>query len=215
MLNTFTPGPDRWKLGFREAVLSNFDFLAFHGLRPVRQEVTFVRYESSEVFVNVYHGRGSYELGVEIGRLKDPQKRELSIGGVVDWAGAYEAEGFGKHVMFQVGTREGVLEFVAKLAALVRKYAIPLVRNDGSAWNTALELQARRRDEYIKGANLAALREKAEAAWHAKDYAHVVELYSHVREDLTEVEVKKLVYAERQALAADAATSRSSPQKKR
>jgi hypothetical protein len=48
-----------------------------------------------------------------------------------------------------------------------------------------------------------------------KDYAQVVELYSPVREDLTDVEVKKLTYAEQQGLAAEGVGSRSSSRKKR
>lgn len=191
------PGPERAKLGFKEAVLSSFKFVTELGLHAVDEKVTFVRYESPEVFINVYHGRASFEMNVEIGRMRDPNKT-LSIGGIVEWAGAYKTEGFGQHVMFQVSTREGVQEFVPKLAALVRKYAIPLLRNDDSAWNAALDLQGRRWDEYVKEVNLAALREKAEAAWHAKDYVRVVELYEPVRQDLTEVEAKKLAYAEHQ-----------------
>src|SRR5438128_6558460 len=101
------PGPERAKLGFQEAVLSSFTFLSEFGLRSVEQKVTFLRYESRHVFVNVYHGRASYELGVEVGRLKEPE-RKLHIFTIVHWAGAAKAEGFGQHVMFQVGTREGV-----------------------------------------------------------------------------------------------------------
>jgi hypothetical protein len=33
------------------------------GLRPVEEKVTLVRYESAGVFLNVYHGRASFELG--------------------------------------------------------------------------------------------------------------------------------------------------------
>src|ERR1700680_1402044 len=137
MLNK-DPGPERAKLGFQEAVLSGFKFLSEFGFRPVEQKVTFVRYESSQVFVNVYHGRASYELGVEVGRLTEPE-RKLHVFTIVCWAGAAQAEGFGQHVMFQVGTRTGVLEFVPKLAALVKKYAIALLQGDENAFHSALE----------------------------------------------------------------------------
>jgi hypothetical protein len=213
MLNK-EPSPQQAKLGFREAVLSSFKFLTEIGLHPVDEKVTFVRYESSEVFINVFHGRASHEINVEIGRLKDP-KKTLSIGSIVEWAGAYKAEGFGQRVMFQVSTREGVQEFVPKLAALVKKYAIPLLRNDDSAWGAALDLQGRRWNEYVKEVNLTVLREKAEAAWHAKDYIRVLELYDPVRQDLSEVEAKKLAYAEHQVLTAEGVGSRPSSRKSR
>jgi len=86
------PGKDRWQLGFQDSVLSSFDFLSTYGLRPVEESATFVRYESSSVFVNVYHGRASFEIGVEIGRRDRPEKYGLDY--IVSWAGkrAWEAE---------------------------------------------------------------------------------------------------------------------------
>ncbi len=196
------PNPERERLGFRDAVLSSFKFLAEFRLRPVEKKMTLVGYKSRHVFLNVYHGRASFELGIQIGRLTDP-KKTLSIDNIVDWAGAYKAEGFDQHVMFQVSTREGVQEFVPKLAALVKKYAIPLLRNDDSAWDAALGLQVRRGNEYVKEVHLGHVREKAEAAWHAKDYFRVAELYEPVRQDLTEVEARKLTYAEHQVQTAE------------
>lgn len=199
MLNK-EPGPERAQLGFKEAVLSNFKFLSDFGLRPVEEKMTLVRYESADVFVNVYHGRASYELGVEIGRVKEPEKR-LHIFSIVRWAAAEKAEGLGQRVMFQVSSRDGVQEFVPKLAALVKKYAIPLLQGDESAYGSALEFQAKQYADEVKEGNLRVLRGKADAAWHAKDYAQVIELYIPIREDLTEVEAKKLAYAEHQVLA--------------
>jgi len=61
------PEVNRRQLGFEEPVLSNFDFLRSHGLKLVESAPTLVRFESREVFVNLYHGRASYEIGVEIG----------------------------------------------------------------------------------------------------------------------------------------------------
>jgi hypothetical protein len=196
---TREPGPNRWMLGFKEAVLSSFKFLGEFGLSAVDEQVTFVRYESPEVFVNVYHGRASYELGVEIARLKEPN-RKLTIYSIIAWLGVEKAEGMGQPVMFQVSSREGVQEFVPKLAALVKKYAAPLLRGDESAYRSALEFQEKQWNEYVKEVNLKNIRNRAEAAWHAKDYAQVVELYDPVRDDLSDVEAKKLAYAEQQVL---------------
>jgi hypothetical protein len=82
---------------FKDAVLSNFEFLHTYGLKPVEEDVTFVRYESDAAFVNVYHGRGSFEIGVEIGRLDRAEKygldyivllgrqAGLGIGGIRPW----------------------------------------------------------------------------------------------------------------------------------
>jgi len=49
----FDPNPERERLAFKDAVLFRFKFLGDLGFRPVEQEMTFVRYESAGVFVNV------------------------------------------------------------------------------------------------------------------------------------------------------------------
>jgi hypothetical protein len=58
---------DRAKLGFAKSVLQAFSFLAEFGYSVARAEPTFVRYEYGTRFVNVFHGRRSYALGVEFG----------------------------------------------------------------------------------------------------------------------------------------------------
>ena len=209
MLNK-EPSPQRARLGFKDAVLSSFKFLTELGLHPVDEKMTFVRYESSEVFVNVFHGRASFELGVEIGRLKESEEEKLTIHDIVLWAGAEKAEGFGQHVMFQVSSPEGVREFVPKLAHVVQKYATPFIKGDATAYREALEARSRAAAEYVKQVNVKQVRNKAEAAWHEKDYAQVVELYSRMRSELSEVESKRLSYAEQQVLTAEGVGFRSS-----
>ena len=211
MLNK-EPSPERATLGFREAVLSSFKFLSDVGLRPVKEEMTLVRYESSEVFVNVYHGRASFELGVEIGRLQEPAEK-LTLYDIIAWAGAEKAESFGQHVTFQVSSREGVQEFVPKLAHLVQKYGAPFLKADATAYCAVHEARSRGAVEYEKQVNLRDVRRRAETAWHAKDYTQIVELYGPVREELTEVEAEKLAYAEKQVLSAKGVSSRSSTRK--
>lgn len=211
MLNK-EPSPERAKLEFREAVLSNFQFLTKVGFRPVKEDMTLVRYESPDVFVNVYHGRSSFELGVEIGRRKGPSHK-LTLYDIVAWAGAEKSEGVGQHVMFQVSSREGVQAFVPKLAKVVEKHAAPFLKGDAAAFDSALEIQSERAKEFAKGVNLSQVRRKAEAAWQVKDYDQVVDLYRPVRDDLTEVEAKKLAYAE-QVMNSEGVGSHSSRRKR-
>ncbi|MGH8590336.1 MAG: hypothetical protein ACREXX_13715, partial [Gammaproteobacteria bacterium] len=61
---------NRAELRFVEEAQTAFHFLVEElGFRLVKCEPpTFVRYESNKLFVNVYHGRLSYEIDVEIGR---------------------------------------------------------------------------------------------------------------------------------------------------
>lgn len=213
MLNK-EPSPERARLGFKDAVLSSFKFLSQFGLRPVQEKVTFVRYESSQAFVNVYHGRASFELGVEVGRLTESDEK-VTLYDIVACAGAEKVEGFGHHVMFQVSSREGVREFVPKLARLLEKYGTSFLKAERDAYRAVSEARSHAAIDYEKQVNLRDVRRRVETAWHAKDYAQVVELYGPVRDDLNEVEAKKLAYAEQRILAAEGVGSRSSSQKKR
>jgi hypothetical protein len=71
------PSAEWSRLGFAEAVLANFEFLRSYELRRVENDSTFVRFESEAVFVNVYHGRASFEIGVEVGLKSRSEKYGL------------------------------------------------------------------------------------------------------------------------------------------
>jgi hypothetical protein len=189
------PGSERERLGFREAVLKSFAFLSGYGLKVVQEESTFVRYESKIIFVNFYHGRASYEIGVEIGRLDRSEKYGLTY--IVSTAGkdAWEKEGFGQSTMFQVSTIEGVLEFVPKVAELIKKYGCDFLRGDSIFYDQLERVNKRRAIEYTKRQNLDQIRKKAEAAWSRKDFSAVVRFYQSITTDLTEIESKRLAYA--------------------
>jgi len=192
------PGQNRWQLGFKDAVLSDFEFLSAYGLKPVQEEVTLVRYESDTVFVNVYHGRGSFEIGVEIGRRDRPEKYALDY--VVSWAGkqAWETEGFDRGAMFQVSTREGVQTFVPKVAQLVKKYGDPFLSGGAAFYDELEKANERASVAFEREQMLTRIRKEADAAWAAKEFARVTELLQPVQGDLTEIEGKRLAYAEKQ-----------------
>lgn len=70
-MSLFEPGPEREKLQFAESVQRSFGFLVDEfGFRVVSSLSTYVRYEKEDLFINVWHGPGSYAVGVEIGRLR-------------------------------------------------------------------------------------------------------------------------------------------------
>lgn len=191
------PGKDRWKLGFKDAVLSSFEFLQAYGLTPVEQDATFVRYESGGVFVNVYHGRGSFEIGVEVGRLDRPEK--YGLGYIVSRAGrqAWEAEGFGRGTMFQVSTREGVQNIVPKIAELVKKYGRPFLSGSPEFYDELQKVNYQASVQFEREQMLTRIRKEADAAWAGKDLGRVAELLQPIRGELTEIETKRLAYAEK------------------
>ena len=192
---TMEPGADRYKLGFEQAVLENFKFLGTYGLKPVKRGSTLVRYESRRTFVNIYHGRASYEIGVEVGRRDRPE--EYGLGYMVAWAGkaAWEAEGFGRHTMFQVNSPEGVREFVPKVAELLKKYGDPFLRGDSDFYDELDRGNQRASADYTRRQQIEAVRKEAQSAWSAKHFARVVKLYQSICNDLTAIEDKRLTYA--------------------
>jgi len=191
------PSQDRWKLGFKEAVLASFQFLRSYDFKPVQEQDTFVRYESESAFVNVYHGRASYEIGVEIGRLDRQEK--YGLGYLVSWAGkdAWETEGFGRSTMFQVSTREGVQEFVPKVADLVEKYGDQFLLGTAAFYDKLQTANERAAIAYEREQMLSRIKKEADSAWDQKDFARVVELYQPIQDNLTEIEAKRLAYAEK------------------
>jgi hypothetical protein len=186
----------RMQLGFTPEVLSVFHFLTQdYDFKCVKTDITFVRYESGSIFVNIYHGRRSYELGVEIGKLeKNPNVQEISytIGEIMDFVGVRKDL---KFTFFQSSNKDQIKILVRKLAEYVKSYAGPILNGDLKILEKVQILQKEKSDAYIKEMNLRHIREIADVAWKQKDYVKFLGLYSPVEDDLTPVEAKKLEYA--------------------
>jgi hypothetical protein len=194
---TTDAGVNREQLGFAKAVLGSFDFLRTYGLKPVEGSATFVRFESRDVFANVYHGRASYEIGVEVGIKARNEKYGLDY--IVSRAGAWEAEGFGRGTIFQVRSPEGVQRILVRVAELLKKYGTPFLEGDAGFYGQLDEANRRASAEYTKRQFVEGIRKQANAAWVEKSFSRVVELYQSIREDLTAIEAKRLAYAQKQS----------------
>jgi hypothetical protein len=192
------PEVNRRQLRFEEAVLAGFDFLRSHGFKLVETGPTLVRFESRKVFVNIYHGRASYEIGVEVGLKARSEKYGLDY--IVSWAGetAWKAEGFGRSTMFQVSSWEGVQRIVPRVAEIVRKYGEPFLGGDARFYGQLDDANRRASAEFTKRQHLAAIRKLADAAWSEKNFSRLYELYQSIEEDLTAIESKRLSYARKQ-----------------
>ncbi len=132
-----------------------------------------------------------------VGRLDRPQKYGLDY--IVSWAGkdAWEAEGFGRSTMFQVSNKEGVQNIVPKVARIVQKYGQPFLEGDTAFYDELAKANERASLKFQREQIIGQIRKEAEAAWTAKDFARVAELFQPVRDELTEIDRKKLEYAEK------------------
>lgn len=216
----FETGPDRWKLRFKEAVLENFKFLRKYGFRPVRADVTFVRYETSwysfkrRFYVNVYHARGGYDMGVEIGP-KDNDREMVNLPWMLKWAGAPEFDVyFGPSVTktaFLAETRDAVQAVVPRMADLVQKYAEPFLKRDAGAFRSLNEIVEHSNEAWIEKVNRSApRRHEAALAWEAQDFGRVIDIFETLEDDLTEGERAKLAEAKRQIEARATAAAKPS-----
>jgi hypothetical protein len=190
-----TPHPRREELGFPKAVIREFNFLEEKGFRSTQKNVTLVRYESERVFINVYHGRASYELNVEIGlrpASAEERERPFSISEIIELISGQRE---GEFTPPQSNTPEGVRKFVSQLASMVEKYAEPALAGDCLFFDQLSMLRLEKSEAFLKELKLKAVRRAADAAWHEKDYASVIKLYEPLQENLTLAEMKKLSYA--------------------
>jgi len=194
MLTTL-PNLNREELRFSEIVLREFSFLEQQGFNHNQRSVTFVRYESSRVFVNVYHGRASYELNVEIGLLTaspDEEERAFSIGEIMELIRGQHKAVFAPP---QANTIEGLKQFVSELAVLVKNYAAPALNGDSSFFEELSALRQKNSDSYLAELKLKHIRQEVDKAWREKNYGRVLDLYEPFQESLTTSEFKKPDYA--------------------
>ncbi|HWO00298.1 MAG TPA: hypothetical protein VNS63_13625 [Blastocatellia bacterium] len=198
MIKTTTPEPERAHLRFVEEVLAAFDFLATeYEFHLAKVEITFVRYESRDVFVNVYHGRASFELNCEIGYLtadSNHPERPFYLGEILDLMGGLHETGY---TFFQASSAERVKQFVPKVADLIKHYAKSALEGDPTTFKRLADLRWAKSRAREKQETLIRTREKASEAWSKKDYLKVIELFDPVRDDLTPAEIKKLEYAKK------------------
>lgn len=182
---------DRESLGFPAAVKRAFGTLAIeYGLRITSTAPTLVRYSSDRVSLDVYHGRTSYEIGAEVGRVGAGRAYAVADVLRVVLGGAH-----GLKTLFWANSPGAVVERLDSLAELVTQNYPAVLRGDEDVWvrietETAVyeEAETRRIVEYP-------VRASAAKAWIQKDYVRVARLYATIERLLSEVERRKLEYA--------------------
>jgi hypothetical protein len=185
---------DRSVLHFADEVKGRFSFLEILGFRHVRSEPTFVRFESPRANVNVYHGRRSFEIGLEIESAESPTDA-YSFSEILRLVDREQGE---QYRYYATHTVKGVVEGVGKLAELFQRCISAGILDDKQLFE---RLKVQRKEiatKYALELELRQARRAAEIAWYKKDYAAVVEALRPLRAALTATEVGKLEFAEKQ-----------------
>lgn len=191
------PSVDRLYLRFAEAVHKHFDLLLKeHGFKCVSSDQTFVRYESDEIFINVYHGRSSHEIGTEIGRLNHPDEVETgySIGSFLQLIDPKQADSYR---YFIARNPDAVEKGVSQLSELFKKYALSLLLSDKAIFTKLGKQRIVLTHAFAREVLVSQVRPEATEAFQRKDYQEAARLYESIKEDLTPTEVKKLQYAKK------------------
>jgi hypothetical protein len=181
-------GPLR-DLGFPDEVRTQFQFLEALGFELRESGPTCVRYTRAEFVIEIYHGRQSYELGLNLMRYGVSYSLETLL------AVHERAGGATTFHPFAATDRDAVAAGVGHLAGMFKSCSDYFLANDPVVFRAVddygEEVSARLAIESLA----RQLRPKAEAAFKAKDYRLAAELYGQVRDQLTPAEIAKLKFA--------------------
>jgi hypothetical protein len=186
-MNTDSGGESvgRTRLRFPVVVEAKFAFLVGLGFSMVESQATLVRYQKDDLVVDVYHGRQSYELGVNVGCGDEL----FSMSELIRMSDATAAEKYRNVAATSVATVESAVE---QLAALLRRYGNHAVRDDHEFF-AGLRRQRQSVAKTLELDSLAhQIRPKAEAAFGQGRYREAAELYERIVECLSVAEKAKL-----------------------
>jgi hypothetical protein len=127
----------RLELGFVDAVKEAFGFVRQFGFREVAVDDTIVRYAANGVFLNIYHGRSSYELGLEIGA--GDENRGHSMSALMRAKNPEQADRYRNRI---ATTSKEVQSALIELATELRTYGEQALKGD-DAFFALLEQQRR------------------------------------------------------------------------
>jgi hypothetical protein len=188
--NIFPAG--RENLKFANVVKEEFrDFCSKYNYKCVEALPSFVRYESTKAFINIYHGRISYEINVEIGLLENMEEK-LSLSELVESVEGLKSD---IPVPYQTSSTEGVKKGVKALMELVKEKFSLLFSGDTDEYNYWQSVVNKKRVEITEKYSCGLIKAEAEAAWQKKDYVKALSLYESICDKLSNIEIKRLNYA--------------------
>jgi len=176
-------------LDFSKLARRYFQFLEESGFRVVKTADQFVRYESSKAVVQIYHGRISREVGVELG----PQDgyEGIRVFGIYDIMASLGID---------VRTRSAYLPWdieqdVRRLAAYVKDYCGPALSGDQAFFHGVLESATTRSDDGARRRSLVQARTLANFLKTRGEWERFVFVLTPWEKQLSEAERAELTEA--------------------
>jgi hypothetical protein len=186
----------RMSLGFAREAEEAFRFLSDYGFRLHDRDVTILRYASERVFVNVYHGRSSYEIGLEIALVSptDDEAAGYSLSELVRLKSPEEAERFRS---FTATTPNEVKVGVQELAKQLVAYGGQALKGDPQVFETLAQQRRAWSSTFAADVAYRQVSPRAAEAFRQHDYRKAAELHESIEGKLTKAELKKLEYAKK------------------
>jgi hypothetical protein len=158
----------------------------------VESSPTIVRYRKGNLQINVYHGRRSYEIDLEIGH----DEAMYSISELIQLTDPEYADRYRRWMAVRP---ESVAAGLDQLAELLKQYGEHALRDESGVF-TALESQREAWSEaYALDVLARQLRPKADAAFRQGHYREAADFYEKIRPRLSPVEIKKLDLAKKRS----------------
>lgn len=187
------PHFERSLLRFSEEVKVHFAFLVDYGFHCSRSQETLMRFESERLAINVFHGRQSYEIGLQLEDVLGSESYSFSeVLRLVNYGRAEHYRDYATR------TVEGVAAGVRELASLFRKCVDTGVLNDSEFFRQLKMQREVRAKSYALETQLVQARMESESAWGEKDFSRVVQILTPLQEHLSLSELRKLEYAKKQ-----------------
>jgi hypothetical protein len=186
--------PLRPTLGFEKAVRKEFAFLKTeHQMQIVESQPTLVRYESDKFFVNVYHGRSSYELVFEVGRKTNPEEVQSPFR-PGDFLRVRDPEAANALRYYVAVSRDEVERGVRLLATGFRVTAEEVLKRP-ELFEQLKRNRTKAIEAFAEDVHERQTRPKAEEAFRRGDYKAAAALYGSMEGRLTPTERRKLQIA--------------------
>jgi hypothetical protein len=183
------------RLGFLAKAKTAFKFLESYGFKIVKEDLGFIRYENTSYFINICHGRISYELHIELGHRGSEDRYDLE-----DIIGMTDPIEEGKYFRPMPYTPESLDKFIEMHVQLLKKYGESLLNGDANTWDELHKYHERSVIKYWNNMQRESIQEKAAIAFRERRYSDFIKLYAGLEADLTQLERKKIEYAKRKII---------------
>jgi len=179
---------EQGRLAFAELAAEAFLFLLRIGFTVARREATLLRFESDAVFVNIYHGRRSYQIGVEIGRLNGQEK--FSLHELLVAFGPDEVD----KARYQTSESEPVKRYLAEIAATLDTKCRDVLVGDADAFEMLERVTSVSRQAATLQAQYGPIVRQADKAWEDKNLDLAATLYRASEPALDKTRRRRLEY---------------------